>query len=73
MYDTCSGCGGHDYNYAYDGPAKPMQDPNDAEELRSVCPELMHELGIWSFHVFNVARPDGFVGILARKNFAICI
>lgn len=45
-YGSCEGCipNHADYNKAYNGPALPM-DPNDAETLRSVCPELFDGIG----------------------------
>ena len=57
-YDTCSGCNDHDqvkhdYNFAYNGPPKPLNS-TILEDLAGVCPELIAELGIFTYKSSNL-------------------
>jgi hypothetical protein len=58
-YGSCEGCipNHADYNKAYNGPALPM-DPNDAETLRSVCPELFDGIGKMTNYEVEYTYPN---------------
>ena len=53
-YDTCLGCNHHNYNFVYNGPPKPLNDSTILEDLAGVCPELIAELGIFSYKSSNL-------------------
>ena len=53
-YDTCLGCNDHDYNFVYNGPPKPLNDSTILEDLAGVCPELIAELGIFTYKSSNL-------------------
>ena len=53
-YDTCLVYNNHDYNFVYNGPPKPLNDSTILEDLAGVCPELIAELGIFSYKSSNL-------------------